>query len=67
MGRKATEPQFASEDEETIKSYLSWAAVALYCAQEHLSCLQQKKLNDTYKQLIRYIAQAQAWGVYGEW
>ena len=53
MGRKATEPQFASEDEEIIKSYLSWAAVALYSAQEHSSCLQQKKLKDTYKQLTK--------------
>lgn len=53
MGRKASEPQFATEDEEISKSYLSWAAVALYSAQEHFSCLQQKKLNDMYKQLTK--------------
>ena len=36
MGRNASEPQFASEDEEIISGYLTWAAVALFSDQEQV-------------------------------
>ena len=53
MGRNATEPQFASEDEEIIKSYLTCATVALFSAREHVACLRQKKLNSTYESMTK--------------
>ena len=52
--RKASEPQFGSEDEEIVESYLAWAAVALHCAhssrksQDSMSCEQQKILNEAF-------------------
>lgn len=55
MGRNATKPQFASEDEEIINHYLTWGAVALFLAQEHSVCLRQQKLYDTYEKMTKYV------------
>lgn len=55
MGRNASEPPFVSKDEEIINGYLTWAAVALFSAQEHSTCLQQQKLNDAYEKMTKYV------------
>ena len=55
LGRNASEPQFASEDEEIIKGYLTWAAVVLFSAQEHSTSLRQQKLNEAYQKMTKYV------------
>jgi len=53
LARKAGRPQFGPEDEEIVHNYFSWAAVALHSAHCHMTCQQQRLLNESLMVLTR--------------
>jgi GAF domain-containing protein len=54
MGRKAIEPKFSEDDEQTVKSYLSWATVAIDCSNIHYDNVLYHLLFDGYNKIIRH-------------
>ena len=54
--RKASSPQFGTEDEEIVESYLSWAALAVqYGKTQGLGKIQQQRmLNEAVNNIVRY-------------
>ncbi len=55
LGRKIREFKFSEEDEEIVRSYLSWATVAMDCSNIHAENKQLHLLFDTFHSITRYM------------
>lgn len=55
LGRKASNLRFSEEDEEIVKSYLSWATVVLDCTNIHYENTQSELMFNSFDKITRYL------------